>query len=126
MLARWLLGLTSALLGLSGPWVGPAPARGEAPRTAVEISFVLRAPSGLPVQGLLLLRPPEEKGEPLRQVVASPAPLSLSLPAGSRWEVSADLPGFWVQRKTLTVGSPDQRSRLALDLWPLGTISGVV
>jgi hypothetical protein len=58
--------------------------------------------------------------------VTSPADLALTLPASSRWEISAEIPGFWVARKDVTVGPPDQPSRLALDLWPLGSISGVV
>ncbi|HEX3555265.1 MAG TPA: carboxypeptidase-like regulatory domain-containing protein [Thermoanaerobaculia bacterium] len=62
----------------------------------------------------------------MRLALSSPAPLSLTLPAGSKWEVSAEVPGFWVPRKALAVGPSDQPSRLALDLWPLGSISGVV
>lgn len=50
----------------------------------------------------------------------------LQLPAGSNWEVSADLPGFWVRRQELVAGRAGERSRLELQLWPLGTISGRV
>lgn len=50
----------------------------------------------------------------------------LQLPAGSSWEVSADLPGFWVRRQNLVLGRAGERSRLELQLWPLGTISGRV
>ena len=50
----------------------------------------------------------------------------LQLPAGSSWEVTADLPGFWVRRQNLVVGRAVERTRLELQLWPLGTISGRV
>jgi hypothetical protein len=126
MAVRRFLALILTFLASSERWSGPALAQGEAPRTPVEISFAFRTPSKLPVKGSLLLQPLEEKGEPLRLAIPSQAPLSLSLPAGSKWEVSADLPRFWVRRKPLAVGPPDHPSRLSLDLWPLGTISGVV
>src|SRR4051794_11187415 len=125
MVARGFLDLIVAFLVSSGLWSRPALAQGEVPRAPVEISFAFRTPSKLPVKGSLLLRP-EENGETLRLAISSPELLSLTLPAGSKWEVSADLPGFWVRRKPLVVGPSDQPSRLSLDLWPLGTISGVV
>jgi hypothetical protein len=52
--------------------------------------------------------------------------VTLKLPAGTIWEVSADLPGFWVPPKILRVGSSPAISRLPLGLWPKGTISGTV
>ncbi len=98
----------------------------ESPRLApVEITTHLVAPADLPAQGEIILRPAEGENAQRLPLTFS-APLSLRLPAGSKWEVSADLPGFWVQRKELAVGAADELTRLALDLWPLGTISGVV
>jgi hypothetical protein len=85
-----------------------------------------KAASNLPVKGTVILRAPEGKGDPIRLAVTSPADLSLTLPSGSQWEVSAELPGFWIRRQNLVAGSPGQTSRLTLDLWPLGTISGTV
>lgn len=84
-------------------------------------------PTEQPVKGALILKPPEGKGDPVRMEVASPASLALRLPAGSKWEVSAEIPGFWVRRKPLTLDGPaDQVTRLSLELWPLGKISGTV
>jgi len=120
------LSLTFTLLGFLGLWTGPAPVQGEVSRTPVEVSFAFRIPSKLPVKGSLLLQSLEQKSDPLRVDISSPAHLSLSLPAGSQWEVSAEVPGFWVRRKALAVAPSDQSSRLTLELWPLGTISGVV
>lgn len=105
---------------------GPASAQPGAQLARVQVSLVAKIASTLPVKGSVVLRAAEGKGEPIRLVVTSPAELSLSLPPGSEWEVSAEIPGFWVARKKLTAGSPDQPTRLTLDLWPLGTISGVV
>lgn len=123
MLDRRILSLSFALLGFLG--ADRAISQGPA-QTSVEISFALQTPSELPVKGSLVLRPLEERGEPLRLAVASLKLPTLSLPANSKWEVSADLTGFWVLRKSLIVGPPDQPSRFTLDLWPLGTVSGVV
>lgn len=110
-------------VGLLG---NPASAQSESRPAPVRISFLARAESTLPVKGEVILRPAEPSKEPVRLTVTSPADLALTLPPGSKWEVSAQIPGFWVARKDLSVGSPDQPSRLTLDLWPLGSISGVV
>ncbi len=118
-------GLKAAVVGF-GLIIGPASAAPEASPTTIEISLVAKIAHNLPVAGTLILRPEEGKGEPLRWAVTSAAPISLSLPVGSKWEVSADLPGFWVQRQTAIVGTPDKPSHLTLSLWPLGTVSGVV
>ena len=121
--------LTSAVgiaLLVSG-WIGwPASAQSGAELARVEIALSAKVASALPVKGTVVLRAVEVKGEPIRLTVTSPADLSLTLPPGSKWEVSAEIPGFWVARKDLIAGSPDQPTRLALDLWPLGTISGAV
>lgn len=97
----------------------------EQPRLAsVVIELSQKAGATAPMQGAVVLRPAE--GEPVRVPVLSSGPLSTRLPAGSTWEVAADLPGFWAPRKTLAVGQADQETRLVLDLWPMGTVSGVV
>jgi hypothetical protein len=113
-------------LFLSG-WLGrPASAQPGAELARVEIALSAQVASTLPIKGTIVLRATAAKGEPIRMAVTSPADLSLTLPPGSRWEVSAEIPGFWVARKDLIAGSPDQSTRLTLDLWPLGTVSGVV
>jgi hypothetical protein len=106
-------------------WASHAQAGTEQER--VQISFLAKAAFNLPVKGAIVLRATDGKGEPIRLAISSAAPFSVTLPSGSRWEVSAELPGFWVTRQSLVVGLPqDQPSKLTLDLWPLGTISGIV
>jgi hypothetical protein len=121
-----LLGRCLSVLLIAGLGSVSVSAREAAQLSSVEISFSAKVPSTLPVKGSLVLRPMDGAGEPLRLPVSSPTPISLELAPGSRWEVSADLPGFWVARKTLEVGTPDPGSRLVLDLWPLGEISGTL
>ncbi len=104
----------------------PAYAQTAAQLTKVEISLITKAASNLPLKGAIIARPEERKGEPVMLAVISPTDLSLQLPAGTQWEVSAEIPGFWVPRKALAVGPPDQPTRLSLDLWPMGKISGSV
>lgn len=53
-------------------------------------------------------------------------PLRLSLPAGTSWEVSAEAPGFWIRRQSVGALSATGPNLLTLDLWPLGTVSGIV
>jgi len=125
MCSGWHYGLAVACLGFLGAFPGPATAQGEGSSAPVEIFFSLEGPNSLPVKGSLVLRPADGHGEAMKLAVTSLAAVSLSLPVGSKWEVSADLPGFWVRRQSLAIGSPDQR-RLTLAVWPLGTISGLV
>lgn len=87
----------------------------------VAIEWSWRVPASLPVQGDLVLTP-LDAGSPVRLHVTSDEPVQVRLPPGSKWEASAAIPGFWVQRKALTV--QQDQNRLALQLWPLGTVSG--
>src|SRR3954470_21644402 len=119
-------GLVFAALLAVGLFGNPASAQPESQRTRVRISFLAKAASTLPIKGEGVLRPAEPNKEPIRLAVTSSADLALALPPGSKWGASAEIPGFWVTPKELSVGSPDQPSRLTLDLWPLGSISGVV
>jgi hypothetical protein len=123
-------GLTALLLAAGftffGLTLGPAFAQDGAQASPVEISFLPRVASKLPVKGFVVFRATQDKIEPVKVAVASTSTLSLKLPRDRQWEVSAELPGFWVPRRSLAVGSQDQPVRLTLDLWPLGTISGLV
>lgn len=91
----------------------------------VEISFDLKTDADLLVTGAVLLRP-SDGGPSERIPIASRAPVSIRLPSGSSWEVSADLPGFWVPRKNLSVDASPSTVLLGLELWPLGSVSGAV
>jgi hypothetical protein len=94
------------------------------PEANIEITYRIIGQATLPPEWTVLLRSsvPQE----IHHSVHNAEPLRLQLPAGSSWEVSADLPGFWVPRKTLTVGQAGEPASLVLDLWPLGTVSGRV
>lgn len=112
--------LALAILLLTG-----SAAAQEQPRLApVIIELSQKTGTPVPIQGAVVLRPPE--GEPVRLPATSAGPLTTRLPAGSTWEVAADLPGFWGPRKTLTVGPPEQETLLVLDIWPMGTVSGML
>ena len=112
--------LALAILLLTG-----SAAAQEQPRLApVVIELSQKTGTPVPIQGAVVLRPAE--GEPVRVPVPSSGLLSTRLPAGSTWEVAADLPGFWGPRKTLAVGPPEQETRLVLDIWPMGTVSGIL
>jgi hypothetical protein len=119
-------GVLFAVILAAGFIRNPASAQSGRQPARVQISFLAKTLSTLPVKGEVVLRPAEPNKEPVRLAVTSPADLSLALPPGSKWEVSAEIPGFWVAHKDLTVGSPDQPSHVTLDLWPLGSVSGVV
>lgn len=73
-----------------------------------------------------MLTPSERKDDPLRLPVSSATSVKTQLPPGSKWEVNPDFPGFWGPRKPLTVGPGDQETRLTIDLWAMGKVSGVL
>ncbi|HEX7184164.1 MAG TPA: carboxypeptidase-like regulatory domain-containing protein [Thermoanaerobaculia bacterium] len=105
----------------------PAIAQEAIELAPVEITVYLASPADLPIQGEVVLGAIGKESQPVQRVpLSSLKPLSVKLPPGSSWEVSAEVPGFWVRRQELRVGSPDQVSRVSLSLWPLGTISGTV
>jgi hypothetical protein len=96
-------------------------------QAVVEIAVRTVVPATLPPAWDVLLRSTTALDQPAIPYPAKPGePLRLQLAPGSKWEVSANLPGFWVPRKSLTVGKAGETSRLQLDFWPLGTISGRV
>lgn len=101
-------------------------AQSENPHVPVEITLSPKTAIEHPITGAVLLRPMEGAGQTERIAVSSLAPLTLKLPVGSTWEVTADLPGFWVPPQSLTVEASKPLVSLALELWPLGSISGVV
>jgi hypothetical protein len=112
-----------ALLSLSAVTVAALEPLQGSP-VVFELSF--KAHATVPPKGALVLRPADGKGDLLRFPVVSGESTSVQLPTGSEWEVSPDLPGFWGARKPLLVGPPGQVTRLVLDLWPMGSISGIV
>ena len=118
--------LLAASVTLFGSTLERAAAQDGVQTAQVEISFLPSVASKLPVKGFVVLRSGKDRAVPIRVPVTSSSTLSLKVPRGLSWEVSAELPGFWVPRKSLFIGSEDQPSQLTLDLWPMGTISGTV
>jgi hypothetical protein len=105
-------------------WATPVAA---APEANVEITYRIVGQAMLPSEWTVLLRSSAAQDEPAARHPARGAePLWLQLAPGSNWEISAELPGFWVPRKTLTVGQAGEPASVVLDLWPLGTVSGRV
>lgn len=90
------------------------------------LDLALKGKTPVEIKGTLVLRSSQTAVEPIRLPVSSLEPIPVKLPPGSTWEVGGELPGFWVQRKTLEVPPAGQEIRIVLDLWPMGSISGVV
>ena len=90
--------------------------------------FELTPQASLPdgLQGKLNLRPKEGKSETLTLSARMGSPVSAELPCASEWEVSADFPNVWVQRKLVVAGASGATATTTLDLWPLGRIAGAV
>src|SRR5262249_41673539 len=101
----------------------------QEPSSTVRVRFELRlkARSELPSKGSLVLQPLSGEGKPLSIALeGASSSLSAKLAPGSGWEVSAEIPGFWAARKTLTLASTGDEVVVPLDLWPMGEISGTV
>lgn len=93
----------------------------------VEFRFKPVGEVALPDKVTVLLRERSVKTQEPRKVEALPVkPLRLALPAGTSWEVSAEAPGFWIRRQSLSAVSVAGPNLITFDLWPLGTISGSV
>lgn len=95
---------------------------------SVRFEITLKSESASPLKGSLILRPTSEQGEEIVIPVESAAPASVSarLPAGTTWEVTIDIPGFWGPRTPLTVGDPSIQTVHPIGLWPMGRVSGRV
>ncbi len=126
---RWRsrLLLTAALLLLFGHSLNAV--GGSKLQSRIEIRFRLATPAQLPEGWTLLATPDTEELAVQRVTVSGNKPVTLTLPSGSRWQLSAELPGYWVRRLPLSVAAAAPSSQPAvvvLDLWPLGTLRGTV
>jgi hypothetical protein len=81
-------------------------------------------PDGL--QGKLILRPKDGKGEPLTLAARVGASVTAGLPCASQWEVAVDFPNVWGPRKPVVAGAAGASVSTRLALWPLGRIAGSV
>ncbi|MDP9120611.1 MAG: carboxypeptidase-like regulatory domain-containing protein [Acidobacteriota bacterium] len=52
--------------------------------------------------------------------------VTTTLPAATTWDITGEVPGYWVHRETLTIGPAPQPVTARLRLWPLGHIAGTV
>lgn len=108
----------------------PPRADGEtAPQSPIEVRFRLTVPADLPEGWMLVFTPQTEERSVRRVAVRGKQPVALTLPTGSQWQLSAELPGFWVRPLPFTATTPSGSGRPAialLDLWPLGTLRGIV
>ena len=83
----------------------------------------------VPDHWTLVATPKAEELSVRRLAVRGKQPVTLTLPTGSQWRLSAELPGFWVRPLSFTANTPSGSRRPAiavLDLWPLGTLRGIV
>lgn len=126
--ARLSLHLAAVLL-LCWP-LAPASLRAEAqaPASAVEIQLVLQVPAAAAFEGSLALRPVSGEAAPRKiPVPRDRSPVVAELPPGSRWEITAELAGYWAPPAIVTAAAdPGVRVVQPLALWPLGTIAGSV
>ncbi len=106
----------------------------EATYRTVRFDLDLKAIGPAPSEGRLLLR----SYDPLRTANDAPSPpkviafsvespaLTAPFPPGSRWEVSGEIPGFWVRREQFVVEEGDGILPQRLKVWPLGRITGMI
>lgn len=119
-ICRWL---SLLLILVSGGLLAQEPS----PAVRVRFEFHLKAKSDVPSKGSLVLQPLSRDGEPLSIALDSASSsISAKLAPGTGWEVSAEIPGFWAARKTLTLASNEDEVVVPLDLWPMGEISGTL
>jgi hypothetical protein len=102
----------------------------------MRFEWVLQASSAVRRIGFLRLQP--ISGSPREQSkvadgsraasirIEGGAPVVASLPAGSRWELSLQMPGYWARSEILDAGAAGTESVHTIDLWPTGTVTGTV
>ncbi len=110
----------------------PLATQGSEPPTppstgALVIAPYLVTPTRWPSAGELTLRRLDAAEETALRFPAAPRePRSLALPPGSVWEISGDVPGFWVRRTMVTIGTAERPEQVRLGLWPLGRLTGQI
>jgi hypothetical protein len=127
---RWRALFVLVLLGLTSPAIaGNEPPGPEAP-AKVRLEWVVEAASAIPRRGILKLQPLSTSAaglpKPRSIRIDGDAPAVADLPAGSRWALSIEMPGYWARRESLEAGLAGTESSHAIALWPTGTIAGAV
>lgn len=97
----------------------------ETPPARVSLEFATRIVQGERVEGSLSLRPLSFPGEPITVKVTN-APVMMTLPAGTVWEVAPEIQRFWAPRTTVNVGGSEKVTSYILGLWPKATLVGTV
>ena len=113
----------------------------EPTHASVSFELVVRGGAAPPKAGRLVLRPYRALGVPIDSATSPVAPESdaaisitlggeagmvARLPRDSRWEVQADIPGFWVRKELVIADASPNASPLRLTLWPLSHLAGGV
>ncbi len=100
---------------------------GSAAAAAVPLRIALRLPAG-PVQGgalraQVILLPADGEGTSVQSSAPLPGALTIEVPAGSRWQVSATAAGYWSRP---VVAAAVRRPQATVDLLPAGQVAGEV
>jgi hypothetical protein len=120
----WLLSGSLPLLPAFSSLGAEAPA--SAPEVRVTLQLELVVPGGGPVAGAVRARQAGKDGGERRIGLDGRGPVSTSLPPGTTWDLTGEVPGYWVRRETLTLGPPTRPVVAHLRLWPLGRIAGTI
>jgi len=116
------LGILATAGGLEPVALGAEPP----PVSQVRFVLILKATPPAPPRGVLLLKPLSGEEAAIKVEVSQSELSPVELPAESRWELSAELPGFWSPRQTIVVGHAGVPTVQRLVLWPMGKITGAV
>lgn len=101
----------------------PGRAAAQEPRL-VSISLAFAAPAGTNLAGSLRFEPVQEGAQTIVLEVEKGLVEPVRLPAGTRWNVQLEAPGFWAAPQALDVGAGSPEQALRIPVWPLGTLTG--
>jgi len=94
--------------------------------STVKFEIAFKVPPVAPVEGLLILRPQNLANPPLKLGIHGSAPFTVELAPATKWEVAADIPGYWIRREVLNVAPLGRETLQKIVLWPKGRISGLI
>lgn len=97
----------------------------DAEMAEIRITLDVKGPEGPDLSGSLTLTSAMGKTAPMVAQVEGAGPLTIRLPAGTPWQVTADIDGYWFAGSVVTGGKLGTPSSTTLELWPTGTISGI-
>ena len=118
-------GLRCGFLLAAFLWLGQAGAD-VVPAARVKVELETRLIQGESLEGALLLRPLSPSGESRSIEIKGVREVTLSLPAGSVWEVKPDIRRYWAPVTRIEVRGPDELTNYILGLWPKASLAGTV